>query len=100
MFGTTDHSLHRRRRAAISSYFSRSRVLGDQGIIDEKVELLCDLFRGSFEDGKVINMQIPLLATSTDIFCAHTLGPRGSMDLLRNWNKAVEWRKGIIALLH
>lgn len=100
VFGTTDHSLHRRLRAAISPYFSRSSVLEDQGITNEKVELLCDLFRSSFEDGEVINIQIPLLAISTDIFGAHTLGPRGSMDLLRSWNKAVEWRKSILALLH
>lgn len=54
----------------------------------------------SVTSDKVINLQIPLLATSTHIFGAHTLGPRGSMNLLRNWNKAVEWRKIIIALLH
>jgi hypothetical protein len=51
-------------------------------------------------DGREVNDRVPLLALGTDVFCGHTLGERGSMDLLRDWNRTVEWRQGIIALLH
>jgi hypothetical protein len=57
-------------------------------------------FRKRLVDGKEVNIRIPLLALGTDVFCAHTLGERGSMDLLRDWDQAVEWRQGIIALLY
>ncbi|KAF2121054.1 cytochrome P450 [Lophiotrema nucula] len=100
IFGTIAHRVHRRRRAAISPYFSKQSVLQDWKIVDEKVELLCDFFKTKFKDGKEVNIRVPLLAIGTDVFCAHTLGPRGSMDLLKDWDKAVKWRESIIALLH
>ncbi|KAF2871390.1 cytochrome P450 [Massariosphaeria phaeospora] len=100
IFGTVDHNAHRRRRQAISSYFSKQSVLQDQKIVDDKIELLCDFFRQKLKEGKEVNIRVPLLAVGTDVFCAHTLGERGSMDLLRDWDRAVEWRQSIIALLH
>jgi cytochrome P450 len=100
IFGTVDLKIHRKRRQAISGYFSKQSILQDQHIVDDKIELLCDFFRERLVDGKEVNIRIPLLALGTDIFCAHMLGERGSMDLLRDRNRVVEWRQGIIALLH
>ncbi|KAF2733668.1 cytochrome P450 [Polyplosphaeria fusca] len=100
IFGTIDHGIHKKRRGAISQYFSKQSVLQDQKIVDAKIELLCDFFRERVEDGREVNIRVPLLAVGTDVFCAHTLGKRGEMDLLRDWDKAVKWRESIIGLLH
>ncbi|ORX95688.1 cytochrome P450 [Clohesyomyces aquaticus] len=100
IFGTIDHQTHRKRRAAISGYFSKQSIMQDQGIVDEKIELLCDIFSKAKRDGKELNIRVPLLALGTDVFCQHTLGSQGSMDLLKDWDRAVTWRKSIIALLH
>jgi hypothetical protein len=75
-------------------------VLQDQHIVDDKIELLCDFFHERLEDGKEVNIRIPLLALGTDMFCAHTLGARGSMDLLRGWDRSVQFRQSMIGLLH
>ncbi|KAF2180108.1 cytochrome P450 [Zopfia rhizophila CBS 207.26] len=100
IFGTIDHKTHRRRRAAISGYFSRQSVMQGQWLIKEKIDLLCEVFRSSLRSNQPINIRIPLLAFSTDTFCAHTLGPRGCMHLLKNPERATEWRNSIIGLLH
>ncbi|KAF2467747.1 cytochrome P450 [Lindgomyces ingoldianus] len=100
IFGTVDHQTHRKRRAAISGYFSKQSILQDQGIVDEKIELLCDVFSKAKREGKELNIRVPLLALGTDVFCQHTLGPRGCMDLLKDWDRAATWRASIIALLH
>ncbi|KAF3804593.1 Trichodiene oxygenase [Colletotrichum gloeosporioides] len=100
IFGTVDHELHRRRRAAISGFFSRMSVLNHEDLIHEKVDLLCEVFKKAMFDGEPLNIRIPLLAFATDFYCAHALGEDGDMKLLQDQEKAQVWRHSIIGLLH
>ena len=100
VFGTLQHDLHRRRRGAISGYFSRQAIYQSQEIIHEKAELLCNLFDATHTSGESMNIRVALLAFSTDVYCAHALGETGEMQLLENWDEAVRWRESIVALLH
>ncbi|KAK2758476.1 cytochrome P450 [Colletotrichum kahawae] len=100
IFGTVDHELHRRRRAAISGFFSRQSVLNHEDLIHEKVDLLCEVFKQAMFDGEPMNIRIPLLAFTTDFYCAHALGENGNMKLLQDQEKAQVWRHSIIGLLH
>ncbi|KAK1856234.1 cytochrome P450 [Colletotrichum chrysophilum] len=100
IFGTVDHELHRRRRAAISGFFSRQSVLNHEDLIHEKVDLLCEVFKKAMLAGDLMNIRIPLLAFATDFYCAHALGENGDMRLLQDKEKAQLWRHSIIGLLH
>lgn len=106
VFGTVTHEAHQRRRAAIGPYFSRSAVLRKQALLQEKVGLLCEVFRAAMDrdldggDEPVLDVRAPLLALATDFYCAHALDERDQLDLLRDVDAAVRWRTSIIALLH
>lgn len=100
VFGTVGHDAHRKRRSAISSFFSKKSVLSNETLIHTKVDLLCDIFEASMHKGEPINVRVPLLAYTTDFYCAHALGESGDMNLLKDMEKAQVWRDSIVGLLH
>lgn len=100
IFGTVGHDAHRRRRGAISSFFSKKSVTSNEPLIHSKVELLCDVFETAMRKGDAINIRVPLLAYTTDFYCAHALGDGGDMNLLKDMTKAQVWRDSIVGLLH
>ncbi|KAK7697488.1 hypothetical protein SLS64_013500 [Diaporthe eres] len=100
VFGTVGHDAHRKRRGAISSFFSKKSVTTNEPLINEKVDLLCDVFESAMHKGEVINIRVPLLAYATDFYCAHALGDSGDMNLLKDMGRAQVWRDNIVGLLH
>lgn len=100
IFGTVSHDAHRQRRGAISSFFSKKSVASHESLIHSKVELLCDIFEVAMRKGEAVNIRVPLLAFTTDFYCAHALGESGNMNLLKDMGKAQIWRDSIIGLLH
>lgn len=100
IFGTIDHDTHRRRRGAISSFFSKKSVASHEPLIHSKVELLCDVFEETMRKSEAINIRVPLLAYTTDFYCAHALGNSGDMNLLKDMRKAQAWRDSILGILH
>lgn len=100
IFGTVGHDAHRRRRGAISSFFSKKSVANNESLIHIKMELLCDVFEAAMRKGEAINIRVPLLAYTTDFYCAHALGESGDMNLLKDMRKAQVWRDSIVGLLH
>ncbi|KAI9760261.1 MAG: hypothetical protein M4579_001775 [Chaenotheca gracillima] len=66
-FGTVSHELHRKRRAALSTYFSKRAVTNLEPFLRTQVDLLCDSLRESLTQDEVVDMRITLLGFATDI---------------------------------
>lgn len=96
VFGTIDHEVHRKRRAAISPFFSKNTVNAAQPMIDRNMNLLSEKLRQSLADGGVVEMHKTYLAMTTDTLCDHTFGE--SLDLLKEDKKAEEWKRTIKAV--
>lgn len=88
VFGTVGHEAHRRRQDAISRFLSKKSVTSNEPLINEKVELLCDVFESAMHKGEIINIRVLLLAYTTDFYCTHTLGDSGDMNLLKDMGKS------------
>jgi cytochrome P450 len=64
MLATVDHDLHRRRRMAVSGFFSTQSARRLQPLIHERVETLVGRLRASTDSGKVIPMNFAYAAFS------------------------------------
>lgn len=100
VFGTEDHDVHRVRRAALERPLSRKSVAVNYDMFCHKADLLCDVFRSSLVETIPLDTRVWLLAYATDCFEGHMFRESGRMELLMNPQKAVEWKKSIVALLH
>jgi hypothetical protein len=100
IFGTVGHDAHRKRRGAISTFFSKKSVADHESLIHSKVELLCDIFEKTMRTGEAINIRVPLLAYTTDFYCAHALSDSVDMNLLSDMGKAEIWRNNVTGLTH
>lgn len=67
-FATTQHAVHRRRRAALNPYFSKMSVGRLQPVVDERVQKVMERLRGRGNDGKVVNVAEMASAFSTGEF--------------------------------
>ncbi|KAH8655801.1 putative benzoate 4-monooxygenase cytochrome P450 [Xylariales sp. PMI_506] len=66
-FSTTDHELHRMRRAAISPFFSASNIATFQPVIRAKVNSLCKILTEFTGEGRVLRLDYAWMAMTTDI---------------------------------
>ncbi|CAD6568443.1 MAG: hypothetical protein ASARMPRED_001717 [Alectoria sarmentosa] len=96
VFGTIDHEVHRKRRAAISPFFSKNTVNSAQPTIYKNMNLLGQTLRQSLANGGVVEMRKTYLAMTTDTLSDHTFGE--SLDLLQEDAKADEWKRTIKAV--
>ena len=55
VFGTVQHDLHKKRRAALLPYFSMGSVRKLQPVIQERVIVLLDRLKGFKDTGEVLN---------------------------------------------
>lgn len=96
VFGTIDHYVHRNRRAAVLSFFSRKAADEMEPLIYRKANVACELLlRQSRRDGKT-DLRTVYLAFFTDVICSHVFNEQ--MDLLLNECEAKGWREAISAL--
>ena len=70
-FCTVDHDLHRRRRNAYSSYFSKQSVQRLEPVILSSVDKLCSKLEEYRSTGKVVNMWHAFSALTVDIISGH-----------------------------
>ncbi|PNY29945.1 Trichodiene oxygenase [Tolypocladium capitatum] len=75
-FGTADHDHHRLRRAPISKYFSRSRILKFEGLFHENTKRLCDKLLSYGDEPFEVAAAFSCLTTDTLVsYCfGHGLG--------------------------
>ena len=95
-FGTVDHYLHRKRRAANSRLHSINAIANAESLVQEQVERLSDIFERCFEKGEVLELRTRFLAFTTDTVALHSLGQ--SMGLQSDERRAEEWYRTIRAI--
>ncbi|KAI3324236.1 cytochrome P450 [Xylariaceae sp. AK1471] len=98
VFGTVPHSIHRKRRAAVSPLFSKVSVAASETTIYENVDrMLASILRQISSNGYA-EMRMNFLAFSTDTLAEHAFGE--TLDLLRNEDKAKNWQNTIKAVAY
>ena len=93
-FGTVDHYLHRKRRAANSLFFSQRNVSCAEPLIRTHVDYLCQLLRS--ERGKTMELRVGFLALKLDIFYDYAFSD--SLGLQKDPKLADHWDQTITAI--
>ena len=96
VFGTISHDAHKKRRAAISPFFSKASVTDSESLIQSKADDLIASLDQQFCKHGYSEMRKNFLAFTTDVLCEHTFNE--SMDLLLDDRKATEWQSTIKAI--
>ncbi|KAK0382338.1 trichodiene oxygenase [Colletotrichum limetticola] len=74
-FGTIDHDLHRRRRAAVGKFFSRQQMLKLEPQVHASAQKLCDkLLSCAGADGEVVPLQDAYSCFTTDVITEYCFG--------------------------
>ncbi len=74
IFTTSNHDLHRLRRSALNSLFSKRSIVEFQPVIREKIEILCRQIALFGKDGKVVDMKKAWSAFAGDVICQYAFG--------------------------
>lgn len=96
-----DHQLHRKRRAAISGFFSKRAVNDIEPWIHEKTKSLCATLRDQQSRGSSVELRVNFLAMTTDTIAAHSLNGSNrqrTLHLLKDVERAREWQKTVAAI--
>ncbi|KAL9620050.1 MAG: hypothetical protein Q9160_005428 [Pyrenula sp. 1 TL-2023] len=92
-FGTEQHDLHRKRRAATSLMFSKRVINNARSLIEEQVSLLCQSLRNHHQANTVVELHTSFLACTTDSVCKFTFGKtaglQGDEDKMNGWRKTM-----------
>ena len=93
-----DHYLHRKRRAAVSPFFSQRSIDATVPTFYRNVDLLCTALRYYMKRGDALDIRAAYLAYSTESVCNSAFG--GSLDLLRDpaLSKARDWKRTMEAV--
>lgn len=74
-FGTIDHDLHRRRRAAVGKFFSRQQMLKLEPQVHASAQKLCDkLLSFAGADGEIVPLQDAYSCFTTDVITEYCFG--------------------------
>ncbi|RFU29652.1 hypothetical protein B7463_g6694, partial [Scytalidium lignicola] len=74
MLGTVEHNLHRQRRAALGSFFSKQNVERLQEVMDERIDTFLTRLRHCAEIGKVVNIDHAYSAFTNDVVMQYCFG--------------------------
>ncbi|KAJ3568351.1 hypothetical protein NPX13_g6451 [Xylaria arbuscula] len=96
VFGTSLHNTHRRRRAALSSLFSKSCAVGAEGLSYDKVDLLLKRLDLQIARDGYAELRTAFICLATDVVYEYCLGH--SFELLDDEVKGNEWHHSIRAL--
>ncbi|KAL9620731.1 MAG: hypothetical protein Q9160_004744 [Pyrenula sp. 1 TL-2023] len=91
------HEVHRKRRDALNSFFSRRSVIELEPMIRSKIERLTRVFGRHRDSGTVVNLSSTYYALANDIVVRYSFSRDD--DLLDNESKAATLRKNISDLL-
>ncbi|GKZ49379.1 hypothetical protein AbraIFM66951_001785 [Aspergillus brasiliensis] len=73
-FGTTDHDIHRPRRAALNPFFSMTKVRVLQNVIQERADALMARLEDFQRSGAVIQLDIAFAAYTADVIMEYAFG--------------------------
>ncbi len=88
-FGTVEHHLHGKRRAALSPLFASRAIANAKEIIHEQVEILSGAFEKKFTSQEVAELRSVFVAFTLDTVHQYAMGV--STDLQRNEQSARKW---------
>ncbi|KAL9105599.1 MAG: hypothetical protein Q9227_009257 [Pyrenula ochraceoflavens] len=95
-FGTQEHDVHRKRRAASSMLFSKRSIGNARPLIQEQVGLLCQRLQEHCQSKTVLELHTAFLACTTDSVSKFTFGKTAGLQ--GNEKKMNEWRQTMIAV--
>ncbi|RYC56222.1 hypothetical protein CHU98_g9982 [Xylaria longipes] len=96
IFGTVSHELHRLRRSAYSSLFSKTNVSTASTMIYDKIDLLINRMDAQVARDGSAAMRLNYLAFATDTVAHYCTGK--TRGLLEDEKNALEWHKSIVTL--
>ena len=71
---TSKHDLHKLRRSALNTLFSKRSIVNFQPVIREKVEILCRKFTQYKEAGRILPIKNAFSAFAGDVICQYSFG--------------------------
>ncbi len=80
MIVTMPHELHRKRRAAVGTYFSKANVRRQEPMIHESLAKLLGRFEAARKSGEILRLFIVFKAATSDIITRYAFG--SSTDFL------------------
>lgn len=89
MLQTMEHDFHRRRRAAVSGFFSKRSVHGLEPVVKRKIAKLVARLGAAREEGTVVNLVDAMSALTMDVISAYCFGR--DMRQLDNADFAKQW---------
>ncbi|KAF7952621.1 uncharacterized protein EAE97_002118 [Botrytis byssoidea] len=95
-FGTVEHDVHRKRRAANSHLLSTRAISDAQPLILDQVRILSDQFERYLSTKEIIDLRVTFLAFTTDTITRYALGEM--KNLQENKTLAVDWSATIRAV--
>ncbi|MCJ1395080.1 hypothetical protein MMC18_007961 [Xylographa bjoerkii] len=90
IFGTVPHDLHRKRRAAISPFFSKRSVTMCEPIFHQNVELLTASLRRHMHESEPIDIRVDYLAFALENIYSAAFGVQ--LGVLRDYQQALDWQ--------
>ncbi|KAH9885949.1 putative flavonoid 3-hydroxylase [Xylariomycetidae sp. FL2044] len=96
IFGTVSHELHRLRRSAYSSLFSKANIAAATDLIYDNMDLMIDRMDAQMARDGSAEMRFNYLAFATDTVAEYCTGK--TRALLRDEHSAHEWHKTIVTL--
>ena len=94
-FSTIHHEVHRRRRAALSSHFSKRTIAQTEPLLQEHVNLLSEILRKSLAGDEVVDLHLCFLAFALDTVVSHLFD--FSLCLLKKPQEASRWKSTMAA---
>ena len=94
-FSTVPHDLHRRRRAALSDFFSKRSVTDLAPMIQGAVDKLCERLVAFQQSSEPVHLGYAWSALTADVITQYSFGR--SLDLLSSPNFAVDFYEMLMA---
>ena len=91
------HHVHRPRRAALASLFSKATVSSYHHIVRKHADRLANSLRQNSDSHGFVELRTLYIAFSTDVICEYSFG--NPWDLLLDQKRATEWRTSVNALV-
>ena len=94
--GTVNHDIHRQRRAALNSFFSKKSITELEPVIQTQVDKLCSKLNEAGRSQQIVNLSDALACLSADVISDCAFGE--AYGLLHAPNFAPDWRRFMMDL--